>query len=257
MLTSRLASRAALLLALAGASTAAAQTQSDTTMVPRVRPRWTNGAFMLRAGSAHLGIGALNESFARNGRPQFASDVATVGFSGYARFGRLMLGGGGESALGSRIASPEWISKIGFSSATLDAGVVAVDASGMLIAPQLSLGVRRTSLRMERPGDFTYDEGVQNPARGVALSTSQGLIAMGIVVERHLRVRTSQLSIGVQAGVAQPFGGPKTYAGESQVHGTPRQATGRYLRFTIGKPLGGRRDVLGAVSGAVLSMIRG
>jgi hypothetical protein len=168
-----------------------------------------------------------------------------------------MIGAGGESALAQRVESPDWISKISFGSATLDAGLAIVDASGTLIAPQVSLGVRNTSLRMHRPGDFTYDQGVQDPARGVAFATREWLLGYGIVAERRLGLGSRQFSIGVQAGVAQPFGGPATLAGESRVHRTPRQESGRYLRMSIARPIGGRRDISTVVLGALLSMIRG
>jgi hypothetical protein len=238
-------------------SIAEGQEQLDSVKVEWVKPRWSNGSLGVRVGTAHLGLGALNENFARNGRPQFASNVATIGFAGHARFGRLMLGAGGESALANRIASTDWISKISFGSATLETGVALIDGRGFLVAPQFSIGVRKTSLRMDRPGDFTYDQGVKDPARGVAFSTREGLVGVGVIAERHLRVRANQFSLGVQAGIAQPFGGPATFAGESHVHGTPRQDTGRYLRLIFGKPIGGRRDAMTAVSGALLSMIGG
>jgi hypothetical protein len=237
---------------------AVGQGQPDSIMVERVTPRWSTGSLNVQIGTARLGLAELNESMQSNGRPAFSTKVATIGVSGYTRFGRIVLGVGGESALPQREMSAGWISKISFGSAMVDAGIAAIDRPGLLVYPQVSLGLRKTSLRMERSGDFTYDEGVQDPARGVALSSRSALAGFGLVAEGHWTTRrTGSFSVGARAGVVQPFGGPGTSAGESSVTGTPREASGRYLRLSIGKPIGKKRDMMSGLSTALLSIITG
>jgi hypothetical protein len=250
-----------LIMALVGSAriaAAQAQTQADSVMVERVTARWTTGSINVQLGAARLGLAELNQSLAANGRPAFSTNVATIGVSGYARFGRMLVGVGGESALPQRELSSGWVSKISFGSATLDAGFALIDRRHLLVYPQLSLGLRKTSLRMERSGDFTYDAGMQDPARGVALSTRSALAGFGLVAESHLSTRrTGAFSIGLRAGVVQPLGSPATSAGESAVTGTPRENAGRYLRLSVGKPIGKRGDVISALSTALLSIITG
>lgn len=254
-----IASVLALTVGLTGSSRiAAGQGRRDSVMVERITPRWETGSISVQIGAAHLGLNELNERLARSGRPSFSTTVTTIGVSGSARFGRLLLGGGGESALPQRELSPGWISKISFGSAMIDAGVAAIDRPGFLVYPQFSLGIRKTSFRMDQSGDFTYDGGIQDPARGVAMSSRSALVGFGLVAEGHWTTRrTGEFSVGMRAGVVRPLGRPGTSAGESVVTGTPQETSGRYVRLSIGKPIGKRRDTIGALSTALLSIIRG
>ncbi|MHB1312589.1 MAG: hypothetical protein ACYC3L_11295 [Gemmatimonadaceae bacterium] len=258
MCTPRLiVSLAALVLGLTGSiSIAAGQEPSDSVMVARVTPRWTTGSINVQSGAARLGLSELNATLVANGRPAFSTDVATFGISGYARFGRLVLGGSSESALPQRRSSAGWRSTVSFGSAMLDAGIVLVDAPHLLVYPQVSLGMRMTSLRIAQRGDFSYDEGTANPARGVSMSSLGALSGLGVVAEMRLASRlTGDFAIGLRAGLVQPMGGAATLANESTVTGTPREGPGRYLRLSIGKPIGKRRDTLGALSTAMLTLI--
>jgi hypothetical protein len=237
---------------------AASQMRTDSMMVERVTPRWTTGSINVQLGAAQLGLNDLNKSLTTNGRPAFSTAVATVGVSGNARFGKLFVGAGGESALPQRQLSSGWVNKISFGSAMLDAGVVLIDRPHLAVYPQLSIGIRKTSLHMERVGDFTYDSGIEDPARGMALSSRSALSGFGIVAEsRFVTQRTGAFSIGLRAGVVQPWGQPATSAGESRVTDAPRESAGRYLRLSIGKPIGKRRDAVSALSTALLSIITG
>lgn len=235
---------------------ATCQEQPDSMMVARVTPRWSIGSVSFQLGAAHLGLDELNGTLAANARPAFSTDVATIGISAYARFGRLVIGGSGESALPQRASTPAWNNTISFGSATLDAGIALVDRPHLLVQSQLSIGVRKSSLRMEQSGDFPYVDGVRDPARGVALSSLGALAGVGVVAELRFRTRTTgAFAIGMRAGIARPLGDPVTSAGESSVTGTPRESAGRYLRLSIAKPIGRRRDIVSALSTAMLSII--
>jgi len=237
-------------------SIADCQEPSDSVMVKRDTPRWTTGSITVQSGGARLGLGELNATLTANGRPAFSTNVATFGLSGYARFGRLVLGGSSETALPQRRSSAGWRSTVSFGSAMLDAGYAIVDVPRLLVYPQVSLGLRQTSLRLERSGNFSYDDGVNDPARGVAMSSLGVLSGLGVVAEMRLATRlTGAFAIGLRAGLVQPLGGAATLAGESNVTGTPREGTGRYLRLSIAKPIGKRRDTLGALSTAMLSLL--
>ncbi len=252
-----LASLAALGVALAGPTrTAIGQDRPDSMMVARVTPRWTTGSISFQLGSAHLGLSELNGTLAANDRPAFSSDVATLGLSAYARFGRLTIGGTGESALPQRAASPGWRNRIAFASATLDAGVALIDRPRLLVQTQLSFGVRKTSLHLEQSDDFQYDDGVRDPARGVELSSLSALGGVGLVAELRFATRTTgAFAIGLRAGVSRPLGHPATLAGERTVTGAPRESAGSYLRLSIGKPIARRREIMSALSTAMLSII--
>jgi hypothetical protein len=247
----------ALVLGFTGTvTTAAGQALSDSVMVQRVTPRWTTGSINVQSGVARLGLGELNATLASNDRPAFSTDVATLGIAAYARFGRLVLGGSSETALPQRRTSAGWRSTISLSSAMLDGGLVLLDRPQFVFYPQLSLGIRGTSLRMEQAGGFTYDDGVRDPARGVALSSLAVLSGLGVVAEMHVATRlTGAIAIGLRAGTVQTLGRPATVAGESAVTGTPREGAGRYVRLSIGKPIGKRSDTWGALSTALLSLL--
>lgn len=234
----------------------AAQERTDSLMVARVTPRWSTGSVQLHAGTAHLGLSELNTALRAHGRPAFSTDVATFGVSAAARFGRLVIGGSGESGLPQRATTPDWNNRVSFGSATMDAGVALVESPRWVLHPQLSLGVRRTRLSMERRGDFAYDDGIRDPARGVSLSSMSAMAGAGVVAELRMATRRAgDFSIGLRAGVTRPLGAPAANAGGATVSDAPREATGRYLRLTLGRPLGRRRDVKGALSTSLLSIL--
>ena len=210
----------------------------------------------MQLGAAHLALGELNSMLTAHERPAFSTDVATLGISAYARFDRFLIGGSGETALPQRASSAGWKNRIGFGSATIDAGIALVDRPRLLVQSQLSLGLRKSSLRMERSGDVPYDDVVRDPARGTSLSTTRALAGIGMAAEFRFATRaTGAFAIGVRAGISQPFGSPATSTGESSVSDAPREGTGRYLRLSIGKPIGRKRDIVQALSTALLSIV--
>jgi hypothetical protein len=236
--------------------TATAQESGDSVKVLRIRPSWSNGSVNFQLGATQLGLDALNNRMVQGGRPAFALSAPTIGISGYARFGRLLLGGSGESAIPSRELSPGWISKITFGSALVNGGVAVVDSKRMLLAPQVGIGVRKTSLRMERSGDYTYDEAIQDPARGIAMSSISGVWQFGMVTEMRVQTRmTGAFSIGARAGMSLPFGGPTTSAGEARVHNAPREDAGHYLALSFGRPIGAKSQVIKTMSSTLLSFV--
>jgi predicted MFS family arabinose efflux permease len=82
-----------------------AQTKTDTIYVTQVTPSWSIGAVSVQFGAARLGLSDLNAAMIANGRPAVASELASLGLTGHARFGRFILGGTGEAANQRRIAS--------------------------------------------------------------------------------------------------------------------------------------------------------
>lgn len=234
----------------------AGQEVADSVVVARYRPRWSVGSVSVQLGAAHLALGELNSMLTAHERPAFSTDVATLGVSAYARFDRFLIGGSGETALPQRESSPGWKNRIAFGSATIDAGIALVDIPRLLVQTQASIGVRRSSLRMERSDDVPFDDVVRDPARGASLSTTSALAGLGVAAELRLATRTTgSFAIGVRAGISRPFGSPVASAGESSVRDAPREGTGRYLRLSIGKPIGRKRDVVQALSTALLSIV--
>lgn len=242
---------------LAGPSrTVGGQEVHDSVVVARYIPRWSVGSVSVQLGMAHLGLDELNTMLATHERPAFSTDVATVGISAYARFDRFVIGGSGETALPQRESQGDWKNRISFGSATVDAGFALVDRPRILVQPTVSIGVRRSSLRMERSDDVPYDDVVRDPARGSSLSTTSALAGVGMSAELRFATRAmGSFSIGLRAGISRPFGSPATRAGESSVSDAPREASGRYARLTFGKPIGRKRDAARALSTALLSIV--
>lgn len=217
---------------------------------------WRLGAAYLRFGTTQLGLSAINDVLTRNGRPSFAEGAPMIGFSAHARMGRLLLGATGETSISPRRSDNAWMTQLSAGIATLDAGVAVYERGATMIATTASLGIRRTGLRFESRGDFSYDDGVSNPARGVMLSSRSGVAQTGLLVEQRMRApRIGALSLSAQLGISVPFGGASTFAGESRVVGSPAPASGTYVRVAVGKPLGKRGEALNAVWAALISMV--
>lgn len=219
-------------------------------------PSWSIGSAGLRFGTTQLGLDGLNAVLTRNGRPSFTNGASMMGVSAYARRGRLLLGATGETSLPNKHVDNGWMTQLSAGIATLDAGFAVYERGATMIATTASLGIRRTGLRFESRGDFSYDEGVSNPARGVMLSSRSGVAQGGVVVEQRLRApRIGALAVSAQFGISAPFGGASTFAGESRVMGTPTPQSGTYVRIAMGKPLRQRGEALNAVWAALLSMV--
>jgi hypothetical protein len=237
----------------AGCETAAAQSGRDTTTVT---PRWTTGSFRIEFGADRLGITALNKTMSTSGRPQFDDQLATIGISGSARYGRVLVGGTGETALPQRNLSAGWINKLWYGTASAELGLVALETPMFVVYPQASIGVRHRVLRMEQAGDFSYDVAVTNPTRGVSMSTWRAIAGYGVVAEWRLATRiTGPMSLGVRGGYATPLGGGHTTSGESTVSDTPGEGSGGYVRFSVGKPLGKRRNVASVLSSVLVPLV--
>ena len=218
--------------------------------------RWTVGSVNVRAGGSQLGLAELNSSLARGGHPTFANQLVMYGLSGSVRFGRASVGVTGESSLPVNRTTESWLTRLSAGGATIDAAFALIDARGLVLSPMASVGVRRTSLHFERRGDFTYDQGLEDPSRGVDLSSRGAIAQYGASAEAHVRTRlTGMLSLSVQAGTTRPFGSMITYAGDNRVTGEPSRATGSFFRIGLGKPLGKRREIMSSASAALLSVI--
>jgi hypothetical protein len=251
----------ALLLLVTGLAsagrTAAGQGAGDTVVVAvkDAAPSWTIGAVSLQAGVVRLDLDELNAVMAASGRPTISTDLASIGIAGHARFGRWLIGGSGEVASQRRVAAG-WINTASFGSAMVDAGMAVIDGPRLLVYPQVSLGIRQTTLRIEQTGSFAYDAAVTSPARGVSLSSFGALAGVGLVTELHFATRrTGAFSVGLHAGYRTPLGAASTSSGESSVSGAPRQPGGQFLRLSVGKPFGSRSSALGLVSTAVMPWI--
>lgn len=251
----RASSLVVLIAGLAGpAHSLSAQERTDSVLIKRETPAWSVGSIEVQLGVAQLGLGDLNSLLAANGLPVFPKDAGSIALSSHARFGRWLIGGTGETTQ-QRNASPGWINRTWLGSATVDGGVVLIDAPHFLVYPTVSLGIRRTSLHMEQSGDFTYAAGVTDPARGVTLSSLSAVAGVGLVSELHLSTRlTGPFSIGVRVRYVAPLGGASTSAGEADVSGAPRENGGRYLQLSVGKPIGRRKSAASILSAILLPM---
>ena len=235
------------------APSARAQENSDA---PKDTARWTTGATQLRIGSAHLGLDRLNAGLAENHRPTFSNTVQTIGISTYARRGRLLAGASIEGSLPHRTTDASWTTKLSVSTTTLDAGYVVLDASRLMITTTVALGFRGTSLHFERRGDFSYDDGLGNPARGVDLLSRSGVAQIGLNAERRFEARRpGEFALIVQSGIMRPFGGAATFAGENHVYQTPEQNGGSYIRIGFAKPIAQRSRALDTVGAALASTL--
>ncbi len=246
-----------LLAAIAGLSLMGTAVQGQERHEATAVPGWNTGSLSVQFGVDRLGLTELNKTMTANGRPAFASEAGTVGISGYARFGRVLVGGTGETAIPQRKLGAGFINKIWYGTAAFDAGYAVVNHPMLLIYPQASFGMKHSVLQMEQGGNFTYSNGVNNPARGLRMSSWRATAGYGLVSELRLRSRTAgDFSIGIRGGYATPVGGAHTAAGESSISDTPSEEAGAYLRLTIGKPIGKRRNALSVLSTVLIPLMR-
>lgn len=246
----------AALAVVAASTTVAAQDSTASNRGDSTR-RWSIGSVQFRAGRTQLGVESLNADLTRNGRPTFATSASSFGMGGYMRRGRLVVGTSTEMTLPQLRQSGDVRTRLSGRSSSLDVGIALVDRGAMLVYPVASIGFRETKLRIDQDGKFDYGDGLRDPWRSLEISSYSGLAELGIAAERRTRAMKGRpLSVGVQAGIAQPFGGGVAYSGDRAVAGVPRARSGRYLRLAFGMPIHGRGEAFSAIGGSMLGMVR-
>jgi hypothetical protein len=209
------------------------------------------GAARAIGGFTSLNVDDLNRRLAAAGLPRVASDAATVGLGSDVRIGSLILGGAWQSILSRTLDTPAYRSRISGSFALLDAGWIMARHAGMIVYPLAGIGAAGTSIAIDQRDDFTFDDGLAHPGRGLRVNGSTFLYQLGLGAEQQLKLGRP-LAISMRVGMMRNIGAQGWSSEWETVRQGPRGYRGTYAQIAFATPLQSRREAAMPMAGAAL-----
>jgi hypothetical protein len=192
-------------------------------------------------GGMILAQQGMNDAFAAHGRPTLSSTVLTFGGEGYFRFNRLILGAHGFGALPRSASSATHETSVNGGAGFFDVGYIVTSWEKVAVFPMLGIGGGGMSYNVARTAPASFDQVLDDPARGATLSTGgfMGQLALGIdyymVGKRTSANEVGGGVVGLRIGYATqvPRGNWSLFGAE--VEGGPKVGFGGpFLRLVIG-----------------------
>ena len=238
----------ALLTTTIASQAAHAQKQSPA---DTVTPRFTIGSTQIAAGYVKFDFADLDARMAAAGLPRAASGAATFGIGADIRSGAFMLGVGFQSLIAKDHSDASYRTRLAGRYSLVDFGVAVANTRGWSVYPIAGLGASAVTVNVRERGTFTFDEGLQHPAREVGMSGLGALAHGGILIERRFHRGDAEYALGLRAGVTRGFGSQAWTSDASKVEGGPTGLRGSYARLVFSRPLRHRRDALVTAAGTV------
>jgi hypothetical protein len=241
----------ALLSAIAAhAADAQQKSPADT-----VTPRFTTGATQIVAGYVKFDFADLDTRMAAAGLPRAASGAATLGIGTDIRSGMFMLGVGFQSLIAEDHSDVSYRTRLSGRYSLVDFGVAVANSRNWSVYPIAGIGASSISVNVREVGTFTFDEGLQRPAREVGMSGLGALAHGGVLVERRFHRGDSEFALGLRAGVTRGFGSQAWSSDANRVDGGPSGLRGSYARLVFSRPLRHRRDAFMPAAGTVVQAL--
>ncbi len=201
------------------------------------------GYFMV--GSSVIDLKALNSKLEEKGYPSLSDNLLSLGGGGYGIIGRVMIGGEGHGLIGKGGTEKGYKTSVGGGYGFFNLGYVVYSRNNLKVYPLIGLGVGGMTFTIVEERSLSFDEILDDPKRGVWLSTGGFLLNLALGTEYLLKLGEVEkeeggLILGARIGyVLAPFkDGWKM--DEIGVSGGPEASVaGPYLRLMIG---GGGRE---------------
>lgn len=219
------------------------------------KPRFTLGSSQTTTGYVRLDDPELDARFAAAGLPGVAHGAVTVGFGADVRRGRVLFGGGYQSLLARHNRSDAYRTRTSGSYTLLDVGYAAVRTARLSVYPLAGFGATHLALSVKSRGDFTFDQGLQAPARELTMSGTAAVAHGGMLVERRFTRGESEFAVSLRAGVIRTVGTQSWLSDDDEVSDGPSKVRGSYVRLAFSKPLRSRRDAVLPIAGAAAQAV--
>lgn len=164
-------------------------------------------------GSSVLDLSAINSRLKNHGYSTMADNFFSVGGGGHAIINnRLIIGGEGHSLLGEENVSNMYKSSLIGGYGLFDVGYVVFNKSQLRVYPMLGIGGGGMTLKIrQKPTSLSFNDVLNNPERGVELSTSGFLLSFAIGADYLLLIGGDEhgkggFVFGIRAGYTlSPF----------------------------------------------------
>jgi hypothetical protein len=247
---------AALVAIVTSRAPLAAQSETRSDSSAPSAARFSLGTIQTMVGYAQFSFADLDSRFAAAQLPKVASSAASIGLGADVRAGRALFGGGFQTLLTRNQTDAAFRTRMSGSYSLFDVGYALVAARRIAIYPLVGVGATHVSVNVRERGDFSFDDGLQRPARELGMSGTAALVHAGILIEqRFKRPSGTEFALSIRAGLTRSIGTQAWQSDESQVNGGPSGVRGSYLRIGFSRPLASRRDAVLPIAGTVLQTV--
>jgi hypothetical protein len=197
------------------------------------------GYFMF--GGSIIDIKALNSRLEDKGYSKISDNFISFGGGGHGVINRVIIGGEGHGLIGKEITSKSYKTSIDAGYGFFNLGYIVYSTEDLRVYSLLGLGGGGMSLNIVEKGILpSFDEVLDNPQRGVELSTGGFLLNLALGTDYLLKLGGDEkgkggLILGLRVGyIFAPIKGDWEMDGVD-ISGAPDVSiTGPYIRFMIG-----------------------
>ena len=227
-----------------------AQTPKDS-----IKPRFTIGSTQTLVGYARFSLPELDSRIAAAGLPRAASSAATVGIGADVRHGRALAGAGFQTMITRDHRDDDYRTRLSGNFSLFDFGYAVVRSRSIWVYPVVGIGATHMSVNVKARGDFSFDDGLANPAREISMSGLAALGHFGMLVERRFSRGESEMALALRVGAMRTLGSQSWMAEDSRIDGGPKTIRGTYARLSFSRPIRTRRDAALPIAGTVVQAV--
>lgn len=227
-----------------------AQTPRDS-----IKPRFSVGSTQTIIGYTQFSLPDLDARVAAAGLPRIASSAITVGIGADVRRGRALAGAAFQSMITRDHRNDSYRTRLSGSYSLFDLGYAVVRARSTFIYPIVGVGATHMSINVKSRGDFSFDDGLDNPSREIHMTGVAPLGHYGMLVEQRFARGASEMAMTLRIGAIRTLGSPSWMAEDSRIDGGPKTIRGTYARLAFAKPIRTRRDAALPIAGTVVQSV--
>lgn len=240
----------ALALTVAVSSAALAQTPKDS-----IKARFSVGSTQTMVGYTRFSLPDLDARVAAAGLPRVANSAITLGIGADLRRGRALAGAAYQSLITRDHKDDAYRTRLSGNYSLFDLGYAVVRSGSTSVYPIVGVGVTRMSVNVKSRGDFTFDEGLDSPAREISMSGMAPLGHFGMLVEQRFMRGESEMAMTLRVGAMRTLGSQAWRAEDSRIDGGPKGIRGTYARLAFSRPIRTRRDAALPIAGSVVQAV--
>lgn len=197
------------------------------------------GYFMF--GTTQIKINELNKMLKDNGYPECEENLTSFGGGGHGIIkDKVIIGGEGHGLIGRESSNDTYKIRIVGGYGVFNLGYILYSTKNLRLYPIFGIGGGGLSLKIiEKKEDLSFRDVLENPKRGVELSTGGFLVNLAIGGDYLLRLGKDErgeggLVFGIRTGYILPHF-EKWEMDEIDIsHGPRIGVTGPYIRIMIG-----------------------
>jgi len=161
------------------------------------------GYFMF--GGSIIDIKALNSRLEDKGYSKISDNFVSLGGGGHVIIDRVIIGGEGHGLIEKEVTSESYKTYFGADYGFFNLGYIVYSIGDLRVYPLLGLGGGGMSLNIAERALPSFDEVLNNPKRGVELSTGGFLLDLALGIDYLLKLGKDEkeaggLIFGLRAG---------------------------------------------------------